>query len=77
MSCKRLTGHQASIKLNQTAVEIYSRQCRANLGDERCGISRDLYSKDTYCDKRFITCCNKFNNAVNFRGEPFIPNGPL
>ncbi|XVN43247.1 MAG: phage BR0599 family protein [Candidatus Rickettsia vulgarisii] len=26
------------------------------------------------CDKKFITCCNKFNNAVNFRGEPLIPN---
>lgn len=26
------------------------------------------------CDKKFITCCNKFNNAVNFRGEPFIPD---
>ncbi|MGI4775414.1 MAG: DUF2163 domain-containing protein [Janthinobacterium lividum] len=25
------------------------------------------------CDKEFITCCNKFNNAVNFRGEPYIP----
>lgn len=25
------------------------------------------------CDKSFITCCNKFNNAVNFRGEPFVP----
>jgi uncharacterized phage protein (TIGR02218 family) len=25
------------------------------------------------CDKHFNTCCNKFNNAVNFRGEPFIP----
>lgn len=24
------------------------------------------------CDKNFITCCNKFNNAVNFRGEPTI-----
>jgi uncharacterized phage protein (TIGR02218 family) len=28
----------------------------------------------TGCDKNFITCCNKFNNAVNFRGEPLIPN---
>lgn len=27
----------------------------------------------TGCDKKFITCCNKFNNTVNFRGEPFIP----
>ncbi|RYE05667.1 MAG: DUF2163 domain-containing protein [Rickettsiaceae bacterium] len=25
------------------------------------------------CDKEFITCCNKFNNAINFRGEPHIP----
>jgi uncharacterized phage protein (TIGR02218 family) len=24
------------------------------------------------CDKNFRTCCNKFNNAVNFRGEPTI-----
>jgi uncharacterized phage protein (TIGR02218 family) len=24
------------------------------------------------CDKKFTTCCNKFNNAVNFRGEPNI-----
>lgn len=25
------------------------------------------------CDKKFRTCCNKFDNAVNFRGEPLIP----
>ena len=25
------------------------------------------------CDKTFLTCCNKFHNQVNFRGEPFIP----
>ena len=25
------------------------------------------------CNKNFITCCNKFNNAINFRGEPLIP----
>ncbi|MGV2432257.1 MAG UNVERIFIED_CONTAM: phage BR0599 family protein [Rickettsiaceae bacterium] len=24
------------------------------------------------CDKNFETCCNKYDNAVNFRGEPFI-----
>ncbi|KIJ89122.1 DUF2163 domain-containing protein [Rickettsia asembonensis] len=24
------------------------------------------------CDKNFISCCNKFNNAINFRGEPLI-----
>lgn len=25
------------------------------------------------CDKNFQTCCNRYNNSVNFRGEPFIP----
>ena len=27
----------------------------------------------TICDKQFITCCKKYDNAVNFRGEPFAP----
>lgn len=26
------------------------------------------------CDKQFSTCCNKFHNAINFRGEPFLHN---
>lgn len=25
------------------------------------------------CDKRFATCCDRFDNAVNFRGFPHIP----
>lgn len=25
------------------------------------------------CDKKFETCINRFNNAINFRGEPNIP----
>ncbi len=25
------------------------------------------------CNKEFISCCKLFNNAVNFRGEPFAP----
>lgn len=27
------------------------------------------------CDKNFSTCKTKFNNAVNFRGEPHVPSG--
>ncbi|KJV57529.1 phage conserved hypothetical BR0599 family protein [Orientia chuto str. Dubai] len=26
----------------------------------------------TGCDKTFSSCIKKFNNAINFRGEPFI-----
>lgn len=29
------------------------------------------------CDKRFTTCCARFNNAINFRGEPHIPGTDL
>ncbi len=128
-------------KYNQSIVLLFSKTCRANFGDEKCGINIDLYKKkyqikslkdniiyftninqsngyynlgyvifknqldkwvkfkilshynnkietssnisndlmeQNYailvpaCDKTFITCCNKFNNAVNFRGEPTI-----
>ena len=25
------------------------------------------------CDKTFFTCCNRFKNSINFRGEPHVP----
>ncbi len=33
----------------------------------------DAYSVIQGCDRTFSTCCNRFNNAVNFRGEPHVP----
>lgn len=33
----------------------------------------DTYKMQAGCDKYFNTCCNKFNNAINFRGEPHLP----
>jgi hypothetical protein len=38
----------------------------------------DIQVGDTFnvyagCDKRLTTCINKFVNAVNFRGEPYVP----
>jgi uncharacterized phage protein (TIGR02218 family) len=29
------------------------------------------------CDKRFETCVSRFNNAENFRGEPYLPGTDL
>lgn len=29
------------------------------------------------CDKRFATCRDRFANALNFRGEPFLPGNDL
>ena len=36
----------------------------------------DKYIIIAGCDKLFTTCLNKFNNTVNFRGEPHIPGLP-
>lgn len=38
----------------------------------------DISIGDTYelwrgCDKRLQTCRDKYNNVINFRGEPFVP----
>lgn len=33
----------------------------------------DTYTMQAGCDKYFATCCGKFNNAINFRGEPHLP----
>ena len=34
----------------------------------------DKYKITAGCNKSLYACINKFSNAVNFRGEPFIPN---
>ncbi len=33
----------------------------------------DEYEISAGCNKKFSTCSGRFNNAVNFRGEPHIP----
>ncbi|MDD2839556.1 MAG: DUF2163 domain-containing protein [Rickettsiales bacterium] len=33
----------------------------------------DDFNVITGCNKQFTTCCNKFSNAINFRGEPHLP----
>ena len=29
------------------------------------------------CDRTMATCATRFDNAVNFRGEPFLPGNDL
>lgn len=62
----------AADRLGQSVAKIYSKNCRANFGDHTCGINKSLY-KEVSCDKTFFSCCKLFNNAINFQGEPFIP----
>lgn len=35
----------------------------------------DKFELTAGCDKEFNTCISKFNNAINFRGEPNLPRG--
>lgn len=132
-----------SARLQQTIGEVYTRACRATLGDARCGIDLaahtvsgtvtaveanfaftdstqtqegdyfaggivrftsgantglsmevrdfgagrfglflplpgaiaigDSFTASAGCDKQFETCIRRFNNAINFRGEPHVP----
>ncbi len=59
-------------KYESTVTQFYSTRCRARFGDEKCGMDKERFVGES-CDKTFRICCNKYNNAVNFRGEPFIP----
>lgn len=33
----------------------------------------DTYSLTAGCDRSFATCRDRFNNVLNFRGEPYVP----
>jgi uncharacterized phage protein (TIGR02218 family) len=33
----------------------------------------DSYTLQQGCDKTIGTCSNRYNNAINFRGEPHVP----
>jgi len=33
----------------------------------------DTFKAIAGCDKTFNSCYSKFTNAVNFRGEPYVP----
>lgn len=137
-----LRGPTAALAV--TAVESYSPECRADLGDRRCGVAlrgltalvtaeasdgvaiglavadpmlenyvdgrlrvldgpmagldRQIVAIDDNrlvvdqplaiaagtrlrlrqgCDKRLVTCAQRFGNAVNFRGEPHVPGGDI
>jgi uncharacterized phage protein (TIGR02218 family) len=36
-------------------------------------VAGDTYTITAGCDKQFGTCKARYNNVVNFRGEPYIP----
>lgn len=40
-------------------------------------VAGDAFTAVAGCDKAFSTCCKKFNNAINYRAEPFVPGSDI
>ena len=53
--------------LNRSTGRVFARRCDAEYGDSRCGLIDDGQG----C-ARTLDACRAHNNAVNFRGFPFI-----
>ena len=67
------------ILINDNKQKYYIKSCSATHIEIDSDTSLNLKATDQLfaymvCDKEFSTCCKKFDNAVNFRGEPFAPS---
>jgi len=62
---------QASL-LDQSTGRVFSRQCDANFGDARCGLSKNNFADGTVCPRSFEACRDQFSNTINFRGFPYL-----
>jgi len=58
--------------LERSPGRVFSRHCDASFGDARCGVALSDYPEGTTCSRRFATCRDQFDNAVNFRGFPYL-----
>ncbi len=62
---------QASL-LGRTTGRVFSRQCDASFGDERCGLNPADYAEGTTCPRSFAACRDRFRNTKNYRGFPYL-----
>ena len=58
--------------LERSTGRVFSRQCDASFGDARCGLNAADFADGTFCPRSFTACRDKFANAVNFRGFPYL-----
>lgn len=59
-------------KLDRSTGRVFSRHCDAELGDNRCGLNLASFPPGTTCPRTFDACQNRFDNAENFRGFPYL-----
>lgn len=58
--------------LERSVGRVFSRQCDASFGDERCGLNANDYPAQTTCPRSFSACRDQFQNTANFRGFPYL-----
>jgi hypothetical protein len=58
--------------LGSVSGRVFSRDCDAELGDERCGLTPAHPAFGLGCDQRFATCRERFANTLSFRGFPYM-----
>lgn len=61
-----------SAVLNRSTGRVFSRQCDAVFGGEKCGVNVDALPSGTLCPHTFTACRDQFSNAKNFRGFPYL-----
>lgn len=66
-----LTGANAGRRME--IKEFSNKQFTLVLPMPNAVVVGDTFNAIAGCDKTFSTCYGKFNNAVNFRGEPHVP----
>ena len=59
-------------KLDRSTGRVFSKKCDAQFGDARCGLNTASFPQGTLCSKTLSVCRDQFNNALNFRGFPYL-----
>ncbi|GGX56161.1 hypothetical protein GCM10011309_01110 [Litorimonas cladophorae] len=58
--------------LNRSTGRLFSGQCDAQFGDNRCGLNAADFPAKTNCPRSFDACRDQFDNSANFRGFPHL-----
>lgn len=61
-----------SHKLDRSTGRVFSKKCDAVFGDRRCGLDISEFPDGTLCSKTIAACQSQFDNALNFRGFPYL-----
>jgi len=59
-------------QLERSTGRIFSRQCDAELGDNRCSLNLADFPDGTICPRTYEACETQFSNTENFRGFPYL-----